>query len=72
MVHAGLVGSGNCPRPGRISLAAGAPGGLFLGELPEFAQKRLVVSRELLEDTMVTIARALGALICPGSIVKWP
>ncbi len=63
--HAGLVGGGNYPRPGEISLAH--RGVLFLDELPEFAQKTLEVLRQPLEDKVVTIARAKGALTFPAN-----
>jgi magnesium chelatase family protein len=63
--HAGLVGGGNYPRPGEISLAH--RGVLFLDELPEFAQKTLEVLRQPLEDKIVTIARAKGALTFPAN-----
>ncbi len=39
----------------------------FLDELPEFAQKTLEVLRQPLEDKVVTIARARGALTFPAN-----
>jgi magnesium chelatase family protein len=63
--HAGLVGGGNWPHPGEISLAH--RGVLFLDELPEFGSRVLEVMRQPLEDKVVTISRAQGSLTFPAN-----
>lgn len=63
--HAGLVGGGNWPHPGEVSLAH--RGVLFLDELPEFGKHVLEVMRQPLEDKLVTISRARGSLTFPAN-----
>jgi magnesium chelatase family protein len=63
--HAGLVGGGNWPHPGEISLAH--RGVLFLDELPEFGPRVLEVMRQPIEDKLVTISRAQGSLTFPAN-----
>ncbi|MCW5873046.1 MAG: YifB family Mg chelatase-like AAA ATPase [Anaerolineales bacterium] len=63
--HAGLVGGGTWPQPGEISLAH--RGVLFLDELVEFAPRVLEALRQPIEDKLVTISRAQGALTFPAN-----
>ena len=59
-----LVGGGQNPRPGEVSLAHN--GVLFLDEFAEFSRTSLEVLREPLETFKVTIARAKETLTFPA------
>ncbi len=62
-----LVGGGQWPRPGEISLAH--RGVLFMDELPEFSRSVLEALRQPLEDGVVTVSRAQGSLKFPASFI---
>jgi magnesium chelatase family protein len=59
-----LVGGGQHPRPGEISLAH--HGVLFLDEMPEFSRHVLEVLRQPVEEGSVRIARAARTAVFPA------
>jgi magnesium chelatase family protein len=59
-----LVGGGQYPRPGEISLAH--HGVLFLDEMPEFSRHVLEVLRQPVEEGCVRIARAARTAVFPA------
>jgi magnesium chelatase family protein len=61
---AGLVGGGQIPKPGEVSLSHN--GVLFLDELPEFRKNVLEVMRQPIEEERVTISRAATSLTYPA------
>jgi len=62
-----LVGGGQYPQPGEISLAHN--GVLFLDELPEFRRQVLEVMRQPLEDRKITLSRAKSSADYPASFM---
>lgn len=65
--EAALVGGGNNPQPGEISLAHN--GVLFCDELPEFNKHTLEVLRQPLEDRHITISRSKYRVDFPCSFM---
>jgi len=64
---AGLIGGGQNPRPGEVSLAHN--GVLFLDELPEFRKNVLEVLRQPMEARDVTISRASSTVTYPANFM---
>ena len=60
----GLIGGGNPPRPGEISLSH--LGVLFLDELPEFSRRVLETLRQPVESGVVRIARVRHTVTFPA------
>lgn len=64
---AGLVGGGQIPKPGEVSLAHN--GVLFLDELPEFRRNVLDALRQPLEDGFVTVSRVSHQITYPCNFI---
>jgi len=60
-----LIGGGQSPRPGEVSLAHN--GILFLDELPEFGRNVLEVLRQPLEEKTITVSRAKYSVVYPAN-----
>ena len=64
---AGLIGGGQHPRPGQVSLSH--HGVLFLDELPEFRRHVLEVLRQPMEEGQVVISRATATVSYPADFM---
>ena len=63
--QAALIGGGQSPRPGEVSLAHN--GVLFLDELPEFGRSVLEVLRQPLEEKKIVVSRARYSVEYPAN-----
>ena len=62
-----LIGGGQSPRPGEVSLAHN--GVLFLDELPEFGRSVLEVLRQPLEEKRIVVSRAKYSVEYPANFM---
>lgn len=67
ITRAALIGGGNIPRPGEVTLAHG--GVLFLDELPELRREVLESLRQPLEEHFVRLVRNSGAYCFPADFM---
>ena len=63
----GMVGGGNSPRPGEITLAN--KGVLFMDEFPEFRRNTVEVLRQPMESRSVTVTRASYSVRYPSDFL---
>lgn len=65
--HISVVGGGQHPKPGEISLSHN--GVLFLDELPEFNKQVLEALRQPLEDRKITVSRVKDSAVFPANFI---